>query len=181
VQALYHLTRTLDSSRPVIGNDGWESTATDIITIHDYDHLPDRIRRRYRSDDDLPRILERERPGGRTLVIEGHEHSGQPVMLTEFGGIAYTTDEEEDETWGYSRAATAEEFAKRYRELLGAVNRVVLFSGFCYTQLTDTYQEANGLLYADRTPKIPIAVIKRATTGEGEARTKEVVEPPGRV
>jgi beta-galactosidase/beta-glucuronidase len=179
VQALYHLTHTLDNSRPVIGNDGWESIATDIITIHDYDHLPERIRRRYRSDEDLPRILERERPGGRTLVIEGHEHSGQPVMLTEFGGIAYTTDEEEDETWGYSRAATAEEFARRYRDLLGAVNRVMLFSGFCYTQLTDTYQEANGLLYADRTPKLPLPVIRRATTGEGEPRVKEAIEPPG--
>jgi beta-galactosidase/beta-glucuronidase len=166
VQALYHLTHTLDSSRPVIGNDGWESTATDIITIHDYDHLPERIRRRYRSDEELPRILERERPGGRTLVIEGHEHAGQPVMLTEFGGIAYTTDEDEDYTWGYSRAKTGAEFTKRYRELLAAVNRVALFSGFCYTQLTDTYQEANGLLYADRTPKIPLEIIQRATRGE---------------
>ena len=31
-----------------------------------------------------------------------------------------------------------------------------LFSGFCYTQFADTFQEANGLLYADRTPKIPL-------------------------
>ena len=37
VQALYHLTKTLDPTRPVIGNDGWESVATDIIGIHDYD------------------------------------------------------------------------------------------------------------------------------------------------
>ena len=34
-----------------------------------------------------------------------------------------------------------------------------------YTQFTDTYQEANGLLYMDRTPKIPIEDIKRATSG----------------
>ncbi len=37
VQALFHLTKALDPSRPVIGNDGWESVATDIIGIHDYD------------------------------------------------------------------------------------------------------------------------------------------------
>ena len=43
VQALYHLTKTLDPTRPVIGNDGWESVATDIIGIHDYDHDPERI------------------------------------------------------------------------------------------------------------------------------------------
>jgi hypothetical protein len=38
-------------------------------------------------------------------------------------------------------------------------------SGFCYTQLTDTYQEANGLLHADRTPKLPIQVIHHAVAG----------------
>ena len=43
VQALYHLTKTLDPARPVIGNDGWESVATDIIGIHDYDDKPERI------------------------------------------------------------------------------------------------------------------------------------------
>jgi hypothetical protein len=39
-----------------------------------------------------------------------------------------------------------------------------LLSGFCYTQFADTYQEANGLLYADRTPKIPLARIAAAVS-----------------
>src|SRR4029078_5657274 len=50
VQALYHLTRTLDPTRPVIGNDGWESVATDIVGIHDYDHDAHRLQRRYHGD-----------------------------------------------------------------------------------------------------------------------------------
>ncbi|MBV9878998.1 MAG: hypothetical protein JO180_00805 [Gemmatirosa sp.] len=165
VAALYHLTNTLDALRPVVGNDGWESVATDIMAIHDYDHRPDRIARRYHSDEDLPRILERERPGGRRLVVEGHaEHTNMPVMLTEFGGIAYHPDP--TRTWGYSRTETPEELADRYTALLDAVNRVALFSGFCYTQFTDTYQEANGLVAMDRTPKVPVEVIWRATRGE---------------
>ena len=165
VQALYHLTRTLDPSRPVIGNDGWESVATDILAIHDYDHRPERIARRYHSDFELPRILEKERPGGRRLVIAGHaEHSNGPVMLTEFGGIAYHPDARH--TWGYSRCETADDLLERYVALLGAVTGVPLFSGFCYTQFTDTYQEANGLLTMDRVPKIPIDAIFRATRGE---------------
>jgi hypothetical protein len=40
-----------------------------------------------------------------------------------------------------------------------------MFSGFCYTQFADTYQEANGLLYADRTPKFPLERIAAATRG----------------
>ena len=37
VQAPYHLTKTLDATRTVIGTDGWESSATDIFGIHDDD------------------------------------------------------------------------------------------------------------------------------------------------
>ena len=162
VQALYHLTRTLDSTRPVIGNDGWESVATDIIGIHDYDDRPDRIARRYHADQVLPRLFKRERPGGRLLVLEGQMHTDQPLMLTEFGGIAFSR---EKGTWGYARSRTPEEFARRYRDLLDVVRELQVFSGFCYTQFADTYQEANGLLFADRTPKIPIEEIAAATAG----------------
>ncbi|MCU0626996.1 MAG: hypothetical protein MUF21_11010 [Gemmatimonadaceae bacterium] len=166
VAALYHLTNTLDATRPVIGNDGWESVQTDILAIHDYDHDPDRLARRYRSDEELPRLLERERPGGRRLVVEGHlEHMRVPVMLTEFGGIALHPDAAH--TWGYSTVRSSEELEYRYGTLLAAVHRIPLFAGWCYTQLTDTYQEANGLLTMDRTPKFPLPAIRAATLGHG--------------
>jgi hypothetical protein len=170
VQALYHLTRTLDSTRPVIGNDGWESVATDIIGIHDYDDRPERIAKRYLAEEVLPRLFKRERPGGRILVLEGHHaHSDMPLMLTEFGGIALSRDP--SGTWGYARAQTAQEFGRRFRELLDVVRELQVFSGFCYTQFTDTYQEANGLLYADRTPKIPLEEIVAATRGRVAVRS----------
>ena len=169
VQALYHLTRTLDSTRPVIGNDGWESVATDIIGIHDYDDRPERIAARYHADEVLPRLFKRERPGGRLLVLEGQKHTDLPLMLTEFGGIAFSRDQ--SGTWGYARATTAEDFSRRYRELLQVIRELQVFSGFCYTQFTDTYQEANGLLFADRTPKIPLHEIAAATAGRIAVRT----------
>ena len=161
VQALYHLTKTLDATRPVIGNDGWESVATHIIGIHDYDDQPRRIARRYRADEVLPRLFKRERPGGRLLVLDGQAHVDQPLMLTEFGGIALSRDG----TWGYSVAAGRDDFARRFTELLATVRRLGLFAGFCYTQFADTYQEANGLLFADRTPKMPLERIRNATCG----------------
>ena len=163
VQALYHLTRTLDSTRPVVGNDGWESVATDIIGIHDYDEQLSRIAARYATDESLPRLFRRERPGGRMLVL-GNSHAApdHPVMLTEFGGIAYSPD---DRAWGYSRVASAAALQDRYARLLAVVRSLPVLSGFCYTQFADTYQEANGLLYADRTPKFPLEEIARATRG----------------
>ena len=163
VRALYHLTKTLDPTRPVIGNDGWESIATDVIGIHDYDGDPERILKRYHADDILPRLLKQERPGGRLLVLEEHVSETLPVMLTEFGGI---TESKAKGAWGYSRAQSGEDLAERYGELLAAVNSLTLFSGFCYTQFTDTYQEANGLVRADRTPKFPLEEMSAATRGQ---------------
>ena len=164
VQALYHMTKALDPSRPVIGNDGWESVATDLIGIHDYDDQPARMMRRYGGEDDEARMLRRERPGGRVLIL-GREAAtcGLPLVLTEFGGIALGGVE--DESWGYSRARTPEQFLAAYRALLTVVRNLPALAGFCYTQFADTYQEVNGLLHADRTPKAPVEAIAKATSG----------------
>ncbi len=168
VQALYYLTKTLDPSRPVVGNDGWESVATDILGIHDYDSQPERIAKRYGRNDVESQLFSRERPGGRMLVLGGNDEICQPIVLSEFGGIALSADQEADQsnTWGYSRCDTPEEFLERYRALLEVVRSLPRLAGFCYTQFTDTYQEANGLLYANREPKAPIEEIARATRGE---------------
>jgi hypothetical protein len=172
VEGLYHLTKTLDPSRPVIGNDGWESVATDIIGIHDYEDVPDRLAHRYEGEDIIPHLFKRERPGGRLLTLDGVEHRGQPIMLTEFGGIAY--GRERQKTWGYSRAETPEQFAEQYRALVDVARSLSMLAGFCYTQFTDTYQEVNGLLYADRTPKFPIDEIAEATRGPRSPREEEI-------
>ncbi len=162
VQALYHLTKTLDPSRPVVGNDGWESVATDLIGIHDYEDQLERIAARYGTEEMLPRLFQRERPAGRMLVLAEEGHAGQPLVLTEFGGIALG---KEPGTWGYSVVADEAELARRYAKLLHTVRSLPLLAGFCYTQFTDTYQERNGLLRADRTPKVPLQEIARATEG----------------
>lgn len=163
VRALYYLTKTQDPSRPVVGNDGWESVATDIIGIHDYDSNPKRLNRRYWTSESMPKLLRRERPGGRMLVLEGHSRREHPIVLSEFGGIALRADAAE--TWGYSSCNTAEELAERFTKLLEVTRSLEVLAGYCYTQFSDTYQEANGLLRADRTPKIPLQVIARATRG----------------
>jgi hypothetical protein len=122
-----------------------------------------RLARRYHAEEVLPRLFKRERPGGRRLVLGGERHSDQPIVLTEFGGITYSPDP--DGTWGYSRATSPEALAERYESLMAAVHSLGVFTGFCYTQFADTYQEANGLLFADRTPKFPLDRMRRASGG----------------
>lgn len=175
VEALYHLTKTLDPTRPVIGNDGWESVTTDIIGIHDYDESPEKIAARYAVPfTELATLLKHERPGGRLLAIGAGHRTDHPVMLSEFGGIALSRD---PATWGYSSVKSATELEQRYTDLLKAVRGLSMLSGFCYTQLTDTYQEANGLLYADRTPKFPIERIALATRGTLRSPTEIHLTP----
>ena len=162
VRALYHLTKTLDPDRPVIGNDGWESVATDITGIHDYDDSLERIARRYAAEEVLPGFFKQQLPSGRVVSVATAPPGEHPVMLTEFGGLTFAR---EAGAWGYSRAASAQEFARRYRDLLATIHRLSLFAGFCYTQFADTYQETNGLLYMDRTPKFSLEEIAAATRG----------------
>lgn len=173
VRALYHLTKTLDPTRPVIGNDGWESVATDIIGIHDYDGDPQQIARRYHSEEVRPKLFRRERPGGRVLVLDEH-HAEHPIVLSEFGGIAL--GRERGREWGYSRADDGAAFGRRYAELLEVVRSLAMFAGFCYTQFADTYQEVNGLLRSDRTPKFPLEQIAAAT--RGARRFSDIPMPP---
>lgn len=169
VRALFYLTKTLDPSRPVVGNDGWESTATDILGIHDYDASPKRLLARYGEGVAVPELLRRVRPAGRLLALEGHSADNKPVMLTEFGGIAFRDprSSEKGATWGYSKCESEEELKLRYEQLMKAIGRIVMFSGFCYTQLTDTFQEANGLFFSDRTPKFSFEAMRAATLNSG--------------
>jgi len=170
-EGVYRLTKALDPTRPVITNDGWEAPATDIIGLHDYEQDADTLTARYRTREALAAMLERGSVAGRRTTLAGQREGtvrspashDMPVMLTEFGGMALSEDA--GGTWGYSRCATAEELAKRYDGLLAAVRAVPGFSGFCYTQFADCYQETNGLLYADRRPKVPLDVIAKATRG----------------
>jgi beta-galactosidase/beta-glucuronidase len=161
-KALVHTTKTLDPTRPVVSNDGWEHVESDILSIHDYDADPDAVRERYRSREHI--LSSSHTFPGRRLVVDGAQRLDVPIMLTEFGGISYIEQPTED-AWGYSSAATADQFADRLDALFDAVRASAGLAGFCYTQLADTGQETNGLVFEDRRPKVPVERIRRAVTG----------------
>ncbi len=170
--ALAALTRALDPSRPVISNDGWEHTDSDLWTIHDYAGTGEELTASYGSRAAFEEVLRGMGPGGRRLVLGDRAWQGQPVMLTEFGGVRYTPRAEREDaeggqvgTWGYTTAGDGQDFAARLADLLGAVHASPVLAGFCYTQLTDTMQEANGLCDAQRRPKLPVEQLRAMITG----------------
>lgn len=162
--AMYHLTKSLDDTRLVFSNDGWEHTISDILTIHDYEASKDILLHRYSSLENILKSL----PGNKQLYAPGYAYRREPIQVTEFGGIAYQKSDWEG--WGYSGATTDEEFTDRYEAVISAMLASPLVQGFCYTQLTDVEQEINGLLTYDRKPKIPLETIRAINEGGKQTR-----------
>lgn len=164
VHAIYHATRALDGTRPVIGNDGWEHVAADIVTAHDYSWDPAHLKRLYGTGarrEDLPALY---RAGHRRLLAPSMDPSGKPAMLTEFGGVSFAPGA--DEAWyGYGTVTSEQEFVDRLDALVRAVAPSDCIAGFCYTQLTDTLQETNGLLAEHRVPKAPLETLQGIISG----------------
>ena len=90
--------------------------------------------------------------------------SGRVAVWSSAGQLhkALTLDSASHANNNNSNAADGDEFRRRFRDLVVAVVETPLFSGFCYTQFADTFQEVNGLLDAERRPKIPLADIAAA-------------------
>lgn len=166
VRALFHLTKALDPSRPVISNDGWEHLDSDIWSIHDYEATGAVLRQRYSDAAARERLFTGIGPGGRRIRLTSDQDREQPVMLTEFGGIHFAADDPVGDAWGYSSAGSADDLDDRLSALLDAVRASTFLAGYCYTQLTDTMQEANGLATDKRVPKLPIDRVRAIVTGE---------------
>lgn len=163
-RAMYQLTKAFDQSRPVISNDGWEHTLSDITTIHDYEANPEVLEERYRDADTIEAMLGGIGPSGRRMFVGMHRYEGQPIIVSEFGGMAFDADKD-GSTWGYSSVSNPEEFASIIGQMCKVLGPESGLIGFCYTQLTDTMQEANGLLDENRNPKAPMEQLRKAITG----------------
>ena len=159
--SLYYLLHSLDNTRLVISNDGWELTKTDICAVHNYQHGTKDEKEKYENfikDTGSKEDILMSRPSKRNVYANGFEYAGEPVLLTEFGGIAYDTACREG--WGYTVASDEKEFMEDLRRVFNAIHMSKVLSGFCYTQFTDVEQEINGLLTYTREPKCDLKMIK---------------------
>lgn len=159
---LYYLTKAIDNTRPVISNDGWEHTISDIITIHDYKQDEELLYQEYTDKDMIVLKNLKEYNGKHKLFANGYKYEGQPVVMSEYGGIAINSEE----GWGYGKQVKdKKELVERFTKLTKAIKNIPYISGYCYTQLTDVQQEINGLMDADRNYKINPNIIKNINLG----------------
>jgi hypothetical protein len=156
-----------------VGNDGCEHVETDMITVHDYAGEGVTLRERYGSIEAVQRSLREVQPYYRPVLLPGLALEDQPILLSEFGGISYQAGED---FWnGYGTASDEDDFVRRYRDLLDAALASTVLAGFCYTQLTDTEQERNGLLTAERLPKAELHTLRAITQRFAAAVPGDVV------
>lgn len=168
-ESIYYLTKSMDSMRPVIVNDGWEHTISDIITLHDYEEDGDVFFNRYNHN--LEKIMTSEiyHSQFRSAMAEGYAYKGQPIIISEFGGIAFSGGGEGD--WGYGHTvSTREEFLKRFDKITTAIKKLPYVVGYCYTQVSDVQQEINGLLNKDHEYKMPPEFLKEINCREEYVR-----------
>lgn len=155
-RAMYYYTKSLDETRLVSTNDGFDNVEeSDILSIHDYDiKRAEEFPAKYKDG-----AYDGMKPQGFNLFCNGHKYKGQPVILTEFGGLSFAS-ESLDGSWGYDSVKDADDLVNRLAGLMKGVTGTE-FCGYCYTQLSDVQQEVNGLLNAYRTPKAPLEKLEK--------------------
>ena len=149
--AMLQMTKALDPTRPVLDNDGWEHTCGDLITLHDYTQDGQQLKEMFQSLDSILNI--KMKPHDKGLFADGYHYQGQPILLSEFGGVK-------------KDPADPEQFAQKLAEVTRAIQDSPLIQGYCYTQLTDIENEQNGLLTYRREPKLPLETICAINQGE---------------
>ncbi len=147
---MFLAAKAIDPSRPALDVSGHVHAVreTDVYDVHDYEQDPEKLAANYArlAENRVPH----EDPNATT------SYQGQPFFVSEFGGIKWNPQSEANgaASWGYgSPPKTLEEFYARFEGLCHALMDNPNIFGFCYTQLTDTFQEQNGIAYFDRTPK----------------------------
>ncbi len=161
LETLYQVSHDLDGTRPVIDTSGYIHVKTDIYDTHDYIQAIGNFRARYKQED-LPVVLS-----------DLEKYTNQPYIVSEYGGIWWNRENQEN-NWGYGqRPQSEEEFMERFRGLTQTLLNSLKVSGFCYTQLYDVEQETNGLLSYNRKPKFALETINGIITQKAAIEKKE--------
>lgn len=160
---MYHLTKSIDPTRLVVGNDGWQQAVTDLVAIHDYTQDPEDFKQKYeqfKTDRHTKAFTHKN-----AIFLDGFDYQEQPILITEFGGVKVR--EQGAKGWGYGNEANDyEEMLQRIASLVKAIENEPEICGYCYTQLTDVEQEVNGLMTYDRKPKVDASKFRSIFQGE---------------
>ncbi len=180
--AMFWATKSIDPSRPVVDSSGYAHRVpeTDIWDSHDYEQDPVKFAANHAGLAGGRPFENRHEDGSRYSL----SYSGQPYMVSEFGGIWWAPEHEtaagdaQDSSWGYGqRVRDQAEFYSRFAGLVRVLDQNPAMFGYCYTQLTDVFQEQNGIYQFDRSEKFDMSRIRAAQSNDpAYERTSQVLE-----
>ncbi len=160
---LYDITKKYDKTRLVVSNDGWEHCKTDLVTLHCYCQSPEKFKSTL--TDIVLEVVNTNRVIDVNYIkkpfADGFKYEGQPILLDEFSGIGFNIDKVDD-GWGYGdQVKNVEQFLERYNGLVEDVTKAKDLAGWCMTQITDVYQEINGLVNFERVKKFDVRELNK--------------------
>jgi beta-galactosidase/beta-glucuronidase len=165
-RAMFLATKLADPTRPVIDASGYSHRVleTDVWDSHLYEQDAERFAELLRGLADGAPWANRREDG----AVWSLPYRGQPYFVSEYGGIWWNPEEAADaagnaidESWGYGqRVADEEEFHARFAGLTDVLLGDPLMFGYCYTQLTDVFQEQNGIYRFDRGEKLDVSRVR---------------------
>jgi len=162
-RGMFLVTKGMDTTRPVIDASGYSHRVleTDIYDCHDYEQDPGKFATNHAG---LAEGKPFQNQGWNGVHPLNFPYRGQPFFVSEFGGIWWNPDAKPGEdSWGYGdRPKTLKEFHERFDKLCAVLLDNKLMFGYCYTQLTDVYQEQNGIYHFDRRPKFDMNKIRKS-------------------
>ena len=159
-RGMYLVTKAIDKHRPVIDASGYSHRVdgADVYDAHNYEQDPVTFARQMGGLADGKPFVNTAPDGSAWSV----PYRGQPYFCSEFGGIWWSTDDGPGtDSWGYGDAPrTIEEWYRRAEGLFSVLISDPGMFGYCFTQLTDVFQEKNGIYTFDRQPKFDLARIR---------------------
>ncbi len=145
--ALFSATKAADRTRPVLDASGYSHRVAeaDVYDSHDYGQdVAAFLGRHAHTAEGSPYVNAREKE---PISLP---YRGQPYLVSEFGGIWWNPKAANDEpSWGYGdRPKSVEELYARFEGLCSSLLDNPGVCGYGYTQLTDVFQEQNGVYYS---------------------------------
>ncbi|GGJ61667.1 glycoside hydrolase family 2 protein [Streptomyces brasiliensis] len=167
MRGMFLATKAHDTSRPVLDTSGYAHriAESDVFDSHDYEQDPKAFAVHHQALCAGEPYVNRSDNTGESWSIG---YRGQPFFISEFGGIWWNPAEADQPqsattSWGYGdRVRSVEEFYTRFDGLVGALLDHPDMFGYCYTQLTDVFQEQNGIFGFDRSEKFDIERLRAA-------------------
>ncbi len=157
MRGMFLAAKAIDGTRPVLDTSGYSHrvSESDVYDSHDYDQSPASFLKRHAPAADGKPFVNSYHRDHRPISVD---YRGQPYFVSEFGGMLWQGDKQPSEgAWGYGeQPRTLEEFYQRFGALCQALLDNPGMFGYCYTQLTDVYQEQNGIYTFDRRTKFDL-------------------------